>query len=239
MTNYNIPLIDFHVHCEEGEGGLSLEEILALADKRNAKVGIVEHAGFGQSIGDDKALKRYVEKLAPYPVYKGIQAEGRDWPNAFTPNGLKELDFILTDVLTFPQKDGTVLQLWKPGIVVEYPEDFMERYVALAVQVLSHEPIDILANPTYLPQCLQPQYQILWTRKRMDALIDAARAHDVALEINARYHVPSEEFVRRAHRAGVKFTFGTNTHGAEVGELKYPLELARRIGLTAENLFMP
>jgi len=240
MTNsIHFPLIDFHVHWEEGENSLSLEEILAIAKERKVQVGIVEHAGFEQPIGDDAALGRYVKRLANYPVYKGIQAEGRDWHNAFTSDSLNQLDFILTDVLTFPQEDGTMLQLWKPGIVIKKPENFMEQYVALAVQVLSSEPIDILANPTYLPHCLQPQYQTLWTPERMDDIINAARSHHIALEINARYRVPSEEFVRRAHQARVKFSFGTNTHGEGIGELEYPTQIAREIGLTAEDFFVP
>ncbi|MBC8232018.1 hypothetical protein H8E77_20915, partial [bacterium] len=65
MTKVDFPLIDFHVHIE---GDMTLERVLQLADERGVKVGVVEHAGFGQTIANDDDMKRYIEKLAPRPV---------------------------------------------------------------------------------------------------------------------------------------------------------------------------
>ena len=48
------------------------------------RLGVVEHGGRGQAIHDDETLARYVESLAAYPVYKGMQAEGLDWAECFT-----------------------------------------------------------------------------------------------------------------------------------------------------------
>jgi hypothetical protein len=45
--------------------------------------------------------------------------------------------------------------------------------------------------------------------------------------------------VKRAKKAGAKFSFGTNNGGRELGNLEYCLEIARECGLTAEDMFVP
>ncbi|MBM3242038.1 hypothetical protein FJZ31_37680 [Candidatus Poribacteria bacterium] len=109
MNKLDFPLIDFHVHIEDD---MTLERVLQLADERGVRVGVVEHAGIGQTIADDDDMNRYIEKLALQPVYKGIQAEGRDWMGAFSEYVVSQLDFVLTDALTFPEKDGRLVRLW-------------------------------------------------------------------------------------------------------------------------------
>ena len=236
MNKLNFPLIDFHVHIK---GDMTLERVLRLADERGVKVGVVEHAGFGQTIANDDDMKRYIEELAPQPVYAGIQAEGRDWMRAFSEDVLSQLNFVLTDALTFPEKDGRLVRLWTPEVEIDDKDDFMERYVDFNVQIISIAPIDIFANPTFLPHCIADEYDALWTGERMRKVIEAAVESDVAIEINSRYKIPTLTFIKLAKDAGVKFSFGSNTHGEEVGMLEYCLEISKEVELTRGDLFMP
>ncbi len=74
----------------------------------------------------------------------------------------------------------------------------------------------------------------------MDKVIQAAAKNGVAIEINARYKLPSEKFIRKAKVAGVKFSFGTNNGGKDdLGDLAYSRLMAARCGLTAADLFVP
>lgn len=64
--------------------------------------------------------------------------------------------------------------------------------------------------------------------------------HGVAIEINARYRLPSPTFIRQAKKSGVKFAFGTNNSGPnDLGTLDYCLEMIDECGLTAKDMFMP
>jgi hypothetical protein len=242
MNKLDFPLIDFHVHIEDD---MTFERVLQLADERGVRVGVVEHAGIGQTIADDDDMNRYIEKLALQPVYKGIQAEGRDWMGAFSEYVVSQLDFVLTDALTFPEKErprkfnGRLVQLWTPQVEIDDKDDFMERYVDFNIQILSTEPIDIFANPTFLPHCIADEYNELWTEERMKKVIEAAVKSDIAIEINSRYKIPSLAFIKLAKDMGVKFSFGSNTHGEEVGMLEYCLEISKKVGLTRRDLFMP
>jgi len=64
--------------------------------------------------------------------------------------------------------------------------------------------------------------------------------NDVALEINARFKIPSIAFVKRARVAGVKFTFGTNNGDkTDLNRLEYCLWVIKEAGLTADDIFLP
>jgi len=232
----DIPLIDLHVHAE---GEMTVERAARIAQERGVKIGIAEHGGCGLEMGSDESLLRYVERLAPHPVFKGMQAEGHDWMRCFSREALAKLDFILADALVFPEKDGRHVRLWTQEAKITDKQDFMDRYVDFNVQVISLEPIHIFANPTFLPEAIAGEYDALWTKERMWKVIEAAAKRKVAIEINSLYRIPSEVFIRMAKEAGVRFTFGSNSHGDGIGRLDYCLEMARRCGLARADFFVP
>ena len=102
------PLVDYHVHLDDV---VTLERALQLSKERNVTFGIVEHAGTKENkypglLSTDDDLKKYIAKLEGKPVLKGIQAEGLDWPSCFSKEVVAQLDYVLSDALTFPEKDG-------------------------------------------------------------------------------------------------------------------------------------
>jgi len=237
----DIPLVDYHVHLD---GVVTLEKALQLSKERGVKFGIVEHAGTRENrypglLSTDEDLKRYIAKLEGKPVYKGIQAEGLDWMTCFSRELVGQLDYVLSDALTFPEKNGQRVELWRPSVKIDDKQDFMERYTDFNVRVMAHEPIDILANPTFLPDCLKDEFDPLWTKERMNRVINAATKYKVAIELNTRYRLPRISFLRMAKDAGVKFSFGSNIHGLDVGKLDYAVEVIRDLGLTRKDIFVP
>jgi histidinol phosphatase-like PHP family hydrolase len=115
----------------------------------------------------------------------------------------------------------------------------MDMLVDRAVGILDHEPIDIHANPTVLPDVLAAEYDRLWTPERMQRLIDAAKRNDVAIEINNRYRVPSAAFIKAGKKAGVKFSFGTNNSDKNLGRDEYAVQMVKECGLTWQDMFLP
>ncbi len=245
-----LPLVDYHVHLDER---ITLEKALEISAQRGVRFGIVEHAGrpelgYRGMLSTDEDLRRYLDMLAGKPVFRGIQAEGLDWMDCFSARLIAELDYVLTDALTVPQRviagphagDAPLVKLWTPAVKqIEDPQGFMDRYADFHVEIMRREPIDILANPTFLPAVLEKDHAALWTRERMEKIIEAAVRYRVAIEINSRYRLPAWNFLELARKARAKFSFGSNIHGPEVGRLDYSLEMARRLGLTARDLFTP
>jgi len=152
---------------------------------------------------------------------------------------IAKFDYVFTDAMTFTDKRGKRIRLWiRDEVQIDDKQDFMDMYVEKIVSVLN-EPIDIYVNPTFLPAFIADEYDVLWTQERMDKVIRAAVKNDVAIEINARYRIPSMAFIKRAKEAGAKFSFGTNNGGRKLGHLEYCRRMARECGLTIKDMFSP
>jgi len=106
-------------------------------------------------------------------------------------------------------------------------------------QVLTTEPIDIFAWPTFLPVPIARQYKQLWTRQRVDRIIELAKQKKLAIEINEVAHVPDENFITAAKRAGLKFTFGTDSRNDHAAHFYYCYQMAQGCGLTEADMFVP
>ncbi|HUU20708.1 MAG TPA: family 16 glycoside hydrolase [Sedimentisphaerales bacterium] len=232
----DFPMVDYHVHLK---GGLTLEEAIENAAARGIKIGIAENCGLGFRVTDDEKLSPFFKLLQDKPVYKAMQGEGREWLNLFSPEMIAKFDYVFTDAMTFTDKRGKRIRLWiRNEVQIDDKQDFMDMYVEKIVSVLN-EPIDMYVNPTFLPALIADEYDVLWTPERMDKVIRAAVKNDVAIEINARYRIPGMAFIKRAKKAGAKFSFGTNNGGRELGHLEYCRRMTRECGLTIKDMFSP
>jgi histidinol phosphatase-like PHP family hydrolase len=239
-ADLDFPIVDFHVHLDNS----SLEQVLPLAAEHKVKFGIVEHAGTKENkypvvLSNDTELSAYLEKLKGQPVYKGVQAEWIDWMSCFSPEALAKLDYVLSDAMTFPGPNGQRIKLWEKGAQMGDPLTFMDRYVDWHVEVMAREPLDILANTSWLPDALLSQYDSLWTTPRIEKVVAAAVKYQVALEISSSYGLPKLNFLQIAKAGGVKFSFGSNGRYPKMGKLDYSVEMAKKLGLTSGDMFMP
>jgi len=232
------PLADYHVHLK---GGLTIDDVVAIFQPRAVKIGVAENCGVGNPVTNDEGLKKALQKLEGQPVYRAMQAEGREWVKMFSPEMIAKFDYVFTDSMTWTNDRGKRMRLWMPNEVeVGDKQHFMDMLVDRTVGILNNEPIDIYVNPTFLPAVIDKEYDTLWTDERMDKVIQAAVKNGVAIEINSRYKLPSEKFIRKAKAAGAKFSFGTNNGSKnDLGDLAYSRLMAVRCGLTKDDMFVP
>ncbi len=230
-------LVNMHVHLK---GGLTLPEALDVSRKTGVKFGIAVNCGLGFSVTNDAGIDGFLKTMAGQPVFVGMQAEGREWVRLFSPEAIAKFDYVFTDAMTFTDEAGKRTRLWiKEEVEVRDKQVFMDTLVERILGILDREPIDIYVNPTFLPDCIAREYDALWTPERMRQVVDAAVRNGVAIEINARYRLPSPAFIKMAKRAGAKFTFGTNNGDRVIGALDYCLEMVRECGLTERDMFVP
>jgi hypothetical protein len=235
----NFPLVDLHAHLK---GGLTIEQALALSRGTGMFLGVAVNCGKGFPIETDAFALEFLKAMEGQPVFVAMQAEGREWVTMFSKETRARFDYVFTDSMTWTNPAGRRMRLWIPEEVEIGPDEqaFMDLLVANTVGILETEPIDIYVNPTFLPAAIAPRYDTLWTEARMARVIDAAVKNDVAIEINARYKLPSEAFLRLAKAKGAKFTFGTNNGGAsDLGDWSYPLEMQKKLGLKWQDMFVP
>jgi len=230
-------IVDYHGHLK---GGLTMEQLLEHSKETGIEYGVAFNAGIGFPITNDSSLEATLNQYKEHPVYKAMQAEGREWTNTFSKEKIDMFDYVFTDAMTWTDSKGRRLRLWiKDEVFVDDKEDFMDQLVGHIVDIMENEPIDIYVNSTFVPEILQDEYDELWTEERMDKVIQAAVNNNIAMEINARYKIPSAKFIKKAKAAGVKFSMGTNNPDNELGYLEYPIRMIEECGLQPGDFFKP
>jgi hypothetical protein len=237
LSDKNYPLVDYHVHLKS----INIEEALRESRRLGIHYGIAVNCGVGFPINDDSGVMEFFKSMAGQPVFVAMQAEGREWVKTFSKEVITKFDYVFTDAMTFTDDNGKRMRLWMKNEVGEVgdKQKFMDVIVDRIHGVLSREPIDIYVNPTFLPEVIAADYDELWTPERMGKVIEAARRNDIAIEINARYKIPSARFIKAAKQAGVKFSFGTNNADGNLGRLEYCLKMVDECGLTWQDIFVP
>jgi histidinol phosphatase-like PHP family hydrolase len=230
-----IQLLDLHVHTTDT---FPIERMLALANERGAKLGIVEHPA-PWALKDDADLRRHIDKLRKFDVYVGLQPIDFTWQQHFSKSLLAEVDYILQDPQIFSMPNGDDLRIWEFDTYVDDTQAFMDRYIEHSLHVLRDAPINIFAWPLFLPVCIARDYYTLWTLERMQTILDAAKARNIAIELNDMAHTPHDQFVLLAKQQGLKFTIGSDCRNQNLGRLGYVRSLIDRCHLTSDDFWLP
>jgi len=238
LINQGYPLIDFHVHLK---GGLTLKEVVDKSQRTGIFCGIAPNCGVGFPIDTNEKLEQFYAEHRNIPVFLAMQAEGREWVHTFKKESIAKFDYVFTDAMTFTDDNGKRMRLWMKNEVGEIPDPqaFTDMYVRRILSVLNDEKIDIYVNPTFLPESIASRYDELWTEERINKVTDALVKNGIALEINARYKIPSVKFIRLAKAKGVKFAFGTNNTDQDFANLDYCLQVLKECDLKPGDMFFP
>lgn len=237
LETENYAVVDYHVHLK---GGLTIDQALANSRRLGINYGIAINCGQGFPVHNDDSVQQYLDSMKNQPCFVALQGEGREWMTLVSPATVARFDYVFTDAMTFTDDHGKRMRIWIDSEVgtIPDPQAFMDMYVK-RIEGVMREPIDIYANPTFLPTQIAPQYDTLWTPERRQKVIAAAIQNDVAIEINNRYKIPSASFIKEAKAAGAKFSFGTNNAEADLGRLEYPLQMVKECGLAWQDIFVP
>lgn len=236
------PVIDYHVHLK---GGLTAEMAHAMSMNFGINYGVAPNAGeggVGRMLADDNEVYEYFDEVKDLPFLRGVQGEGRRWTSTFSQEALGVFDYLFTDAMTIVDRKGRLSRLYHPeevhvdGISLQ---KYMEHLTDQTVLILSNEPADIYANPSFLPEIMQEDYDAYWTDERINRVLDILVENGIALEINARYRIPSMKIIRMAKERGIKFTFGTNNVDADFGRLEYCIDAIEQCGLTPDDIWFP
>jgi hypothetical protein len=242
LQQQNFPVIDYHVHLK---GGLTKEIAHAKSMNYGINYGVAPNAGeggVGRMLADDKEVYEYYEEVKPMPFLCGVQGEGRKWTSTFSQEALGIFDYLFTDAMTIRDHKERNARIYRAE-EVHYDgvtkEQYMDRIVEQTVKILTNEPADIFANPRYIPEDMNAEYDKYWTDERITKVLDVLERYNIALEINPRYRIPGIKIISMAKERGLKFTFGTNNVDADFGKLEYCLEAIEKCGITADDIWFP
>ena len=227
------------------DGALSIEELIEAVRARGVRPSVADHLStdVSQAVKSLEGVREYLDALEPYDVARGGEF---CWHDALW----RELPDDLS--ARFTHKLGSLHAVHIPG--VSQPLSMWHReipnglspaaYMALHLDELERfaagMPVDILSHPTLLPLPIRDvPVDELWTDALEERLVNALFRAEIAFEISNRYR-PHERLVKRAHDRGVRLSLGSDGHTrAQVGDLAFPLEMARRVGAEDGTLFDP
>lgn len=238
-----LDLTDYHIHLR---GGMTAEKAVERARLTGVRSGVLENAGRDWPLSSNAEIAKFLDGVeavnATLPLEErvrvGIQVNDRDWFNKIDPKLYRRLDYILADTMIMGvDATGKPQKLWLlPKIYSADPDNWFQRYFNHCMTVVD-EPIDILANPTYLPQFIADQYDKYWTKDKMRRLIQKAIDNDVALEIQAESEFPKPAFIEMALEMGAKLTFGSNNFDDKLKDTSAWKNAVDRFGVKNETLW--
>lgn len=235
--------VDCHAHTTFSDGQLTIPELLDVARRRGVRQTVSDHISsyMDSAVRTVDEVRSYLDALEEYEVLRGGEF---CWHDALW----RELP---DDVVRrFTHRIGSLHGIWLPNGELVYAfsrrfpqvtaDEYMEAHVANLEHFAAEMPVDILAHPTLLPLALR-RYPLeeLWTEEREERAVRALATAGIAFEISNRYRA-HERFIRRAFADGVRIALGSDGHTIEqVGDIAYPLTVARSIGVPDEELYDP
>lgn len=192
---------DLHCHTKASDGRHSVEEIVVAAERRGyAYVGITDHS---RSARIANGLSR--AELGAH--VKRIRAVQRTHPGITVLAGT-ECDILSDGALDYPDDVLASLDLVVAAVHSRFKQPRAEM-TARICRALANPHVAILAHPTGRLIGSREPYDV-----DMEQVLQAAREHGTAVEINAQ---PArldldDVHARRAHELGVPVAIGTDTH---------------------------
>jgi histidinol phosphatase-like PHP family hydrolase len=238
---------DCHAHTTWSDGDLDPRALIAIVRGRGVRPSISDHATRDTTRGLTtlEQVDSYLDALSALRDHDlAIGAEfcwhdglWREMPAAM----VRRFSHRLGSLHSMLLPDGTSLSMFHGDLPAGLtPDAYMDIHVAAVERFANEMPVDIWAHPTLLPIPLREMPQAsLWTEERESRALAAIRRAGIAFEISNRYR-PHERFVRRALESGVRLSLGSDGHTAEgVGDIAWPLALARRVGAADADLYDP
>ena len=108
-------------------------------------------------LADDKEVYDYFNEVKEMPFLCGVQGEGRKWTATFSQEALGIFDYLFTDAMTIIDHKGRNSRIYRAEEALFDDitlEQYMDHLVDQTVLILTNEPADIYANPTFLPDTM-------------------------------------------------------------------------------------
>lgn len=217
---------DMHMHTTASDGALDVRGMINAARARGYRyLTITDHSkavAIAHGLDETRLLAQIKEiaavrkEFSDIEVFAGIEVDVlRDGSLDLPDEVLAQCDFVMASV----------------HFSTEMSEADMTRRMIAAI---AHPYVDCISHPTGRLIGERVPYAV-----DMNAVIEAARAHSTALEINASPHRLdlNEQHADMARRAGVPLCINTDAHCAtELDNMRYGVQVARRAWCTAEDI---
>ena len=236
--------VDCHAHSTMSDGALDVPGLIERVRGRGVRPSVSDHISHdvAGAVSSLDGVRAYLDELERYDVARGGEFCWHDTLWRELPDDLaRRFTHRIGSLHAIHLDDGTRVHAFSRRFPESLSTDaYMNAFIANTERFAATMPVDILAHPTLLTLTLRgAPVDELWTEEREERLVSALFEAGIAFEVSARYQ-PHERLVRRAVDRGVRISLGSDGHSADqVGDLTFPLALARACGVRDEDLFDP
>jgi histidinol phosphatase-like PHP family hydrolase len=235
--------LDCHAHSTCSDGVLAPDDVIATAASRGVRGTVSDHASRDVrfSLKSVRAVEEYVAQIA-HLTYRSAEFCSHDTLWRELPDALLgKLTHRIGSLHAVTLEGGSLIRMFQrelPNGML--PAQYMERHVAAVEALADVMPIEIFAHPTLLPYPLRLlPAETLWDEAGEERIIKALKRNGICFEVSNRYRAHTR-FVQRAVAHGVRLSLGSDGHQPEqVGNLAWPLELTRSLGVADDALYDP
>jgi histidinol phosphatase-like PHP family hydrolase len=227
-------IADLHTHTVFSDGRLSPKEVLQIASDKGYRVGLADHCGPGNfQLDSESRFEKYFEAIQDLPVYRAVELDlGREI--AVSPENLKRCHYLIGGVHSAGPMDFFDPKITKIDLAL-----LLDEMLEIIGRQANKYSFDILAHPGLLPCNFREQKAAITDGWRLK-FVEQALKCNLAIELSSRWLVPDFKLAAMAKEAGLKFSLGSDGHGADkMCCLDYSLELARKLELAERDLFWP
>ena len=236
--------VDCHAHSTMSDGVLDVPTLIERVSRRGVRPSVSDHISrdVNGAVASLEAMRDYLDELERYDVARGGEfcwhdSLWRELPDDVAARFTHKLGSLHAIYLD----DRSLVHAFSRRYPAELsPDAYMSAHIVNAERLAATMPVDILAHPTLVTLALRTlPVEELWTEEREERLVTALFEAGIAFEVSSRYK-PHERLVRRAVDRGVRISLGSDGHsGEQVGDITFPLALARHCGARDEDLFDP
>lgn len=235
--------IDCHAHTTMSDGTLDVDELIDQVRSRGVRPSVADHISrdVSTTLDSAEAVEEYLGLLERHDVARGGEfcwhdSLWRELPPAIT----QRFTHLIGSLHAIVLENGSTIHAFRAYPADLSPDAYMDAHLANLERFAREMPVDILGHPTLLPLPLRRlPIEELWTEEREERAVRALGRAGIAFEVSNRYRA-HERFVRRAVEHGVRLSLGSDGHGVEqVGDVEFPLALARAAGARDADLYDP
>ena len=236
--------VDCHAHTTMSDGALTVDELVARVGSRGVRPSVADHISrdVAGSIKSVAGVEGYLDTLDEHDVLRGGEFCWHDALWREIPEGLvRRFTHRVGSLHAIHLADGTLVHAFGRGLPDGLTADaYMDAHLDDLERFAAEMPVDILAHPTLVPFSLRglPADE-LWSEQHEERLVNALHEAGIAFEVSNRYKA-HERIVARAVARGLRISLGSDGHTADqVGNIDWPLQLTRRLGVADADLYDP
>jgi len=229
-----------HIHTQFSDGKHSLEEAYKFAHVKGLKyVAITDHYSEFTALPNrmsKRDLGDYLETLWRVPTFKGLEVEimedGSVSMSAKTGN-----DF---DVIVGGLHSVHGVRFWRDLTPILDAKGFVDDVRVALIKAMESRCLDVLAHVTWLPPSLCSRMRGLVGAEWIASVIEAASDFGVAIELNGRWRLPNEDWVKRCVHHGVQLSLGSDAHTLQaIGNTGHGVRLLTDLQVPKDLVYLP